>query len=365
LFLDVYQPEGDLEDLRPLVIFAHGGSFVAGSKDGADVVPLCSDFARMGYVTASIQYRLGIAISFFIEQPATEAVIRGFHDMKAAIRFFRKSVEEDGNPYKIDINKIYLAGVSAGGFIALHNGYLDQESEIPPIVDQSADGLTGGVEGDSGNSGYSSEIHGVVNICGALADTAYMATGDVPVVSFHGPNDAIVPYGSDTQTLGGFPVVEVDGSESIDIKADELGIENCFEIYEDQGHVPHVTSVAYYDTTRAIMSNFLSHLVCPDIDLNCDYTEIFIVGVEEQLKNTNLHIYPNPAKDEVFVLVPQSVTESRIQILDHLGRVVYTSKISAMQDRIEIALGDLENGNYLIRWKDSQQSRTERLVIYH
>jgi para-nitrobenzyl esterase len=58
LKLDVYRPTGDTDTLRPLIIFAHGGSFVGGSKTGNDMIPLCTDFAKMGYVTASIDYRL-------------------------------------------------------------------------------------------------------------------------------------------------------------------------------------------------------------------------------------------------------------------------------------------------------------------
>src|SRR5687767_8522147 len=61
LQLDIYQPTGDTVSARPLIIIAHGGSFLFGSKTGPDVVPFCHDFAKMGYVVASINYRLGIA----------------------------------------------------------------------------------------------------------------------------------------------------------------------------------------------------------------------------------------------------------------------------------------------------------------
>src|SRR6185295_15923294 len=56
LQLDIYQPSGDTASIRPLIIIAHGGSFLFGTKTGTDVVPLCHDFAKMGYVVASINY---------------------------------------------------------------------------------------------------------------------------------------------------------------------------------------------------------------------------------------------------------------------------------------------------------------------
>src|SRR5436190_146923 len=89
LTLDVYQPSGDTALFRPLIVWVHGGSFVGGTKNDADVTQLCQHFAKRGYVCASINYRLGM--SFPPDQAsATQAVFRAVQDMKAAIRFFRK-----------------------------------------------------------------------------------------------------------------------------------------------------------------------------------------------------------------------------------------------------------------------------------
>jgi para-nitrobenzyl esterase len=91
LMLDVYEPSGDTETTRPLILIAHGGSFIGGTKTGTDVVTLCRDFAKMGYVVASVEYRLGIA-NFPFPGPdstdASEAVMRATQDARAAVRFF-------------------------------------------------------------------------------------------------------------------------------------------------------------------------------------------------------------------------------------------------------------------------------------
>ena len=60
LTMDVYQPTGDIETKRPLIIWAHGGSFIGGSKTDADVVALSQAFTKKGYVCVSINYRLGL-----------------------------------------------------------------------------------------------------------------------------------------------------------------------------------------------------------------------------------------------------------------------------------------------------------------
>src|SRR5205085_5162516 len=52
LKLDVYEPDGDNLSVRPLIIWVHGGSFIAGTKNDIDVTSLCEHFAKRGYVCA-------------------------------------------------------------------------------------------------------------------------------------------------------------------------------------------------------------------------------------------------------------------------------------------------------------------------
>ena len=108
LTMDIYQPTGDVAVTRPVLIFAHGGSFIAGSKTNAEQVTLCTRFAKRGYVTATIDYRLGIG--FPINQAnAQKAVWRATQDMKAAVRFFRMDAATT-NTYRADPNFIFVGG---------------------------------------------------------------------------------------------------------------------------------------------------------------------------------------------------------------------------------------------------------------
>ncbi|MEY2774219.1 MAG: hypothetical protein RLZZ275_566 [Bacteroidota bacterium] len=274
LVVDVHEPAGDAADGRPLLIIAHGGFFVGGSNDGADVVPLCEDFARMGYVVASMSYRLGIDNFFDLENAMTRAVWRGVHDSRAAVRFFRKSVAEDGNPFRIDADRIVLGGVSAGGFIALHHAYVDEASEIPSAVDPNGAGLGGGLEGNSGNPGYSSDVMGIFNIAGALKTADYLAPGDEPLVSVHGDADATVPFGAGTVYLTMIPVTDVEGSGVVHDAAVELGVDACLEVLEGADHVPHVSSAAHYDTTLAVVAGRISTWLCEDFADVCGMYDV-------------------------------------------------------------------------------------------
>lgn len=326
LQLDVYQPNGDNAPLRPLVLVVHGGSFIGGSKTGTDVVPLCQDLARLGYVTASVEYRLGIN-NFPLGTPtgvdATEAVMRAVQDARAAVRYFRKDAA-NGNTYKIDTNHIYMAGVSAGGFVALQLAYLDQVAEIPAGVNMNGPSILGGLEGNSGNPGYSSKVKAIINIAGAIGDTAWINQGDIPCLSLHGTNDATVPYGSDVITLAGlFPLMMVHGSSSVTSRLNTVGIENCFEIQEGQGHVPHVAKPLYYDTLLVLSRNFLEHYVC-GVPLVCTYNGAIPSAVSDvDLLANDFDIFPNPTRHQITL---QTATQQGIQqvtVYNTLGARVY------------------------------------------
>ena len=356
LLMDIYEPTGDNEAMRPLIIVAHGGFFLSGSKTGADVVPICQAFAKMGYVAVSLEYRLGINIQSDLSAPMTEAVMRGVQDGKAAVRYFRKSAAEDGNPYRINPDQIFFAGSSAGGYIALHMAYLDTDAEIPTYVNLSNPGLDGGLEGNSGNAGYSSSVNAIVNICGAIGDTAWIQPGDEPCLLFHGTNDQTVPFGSAMQyAFGVAPVVEVDGSNSINEKLIQVGVEHCFEIYEGQDHVPHMTNTFYLDTTLSIMSNFIGHYVCNQ-PLDCSYRTLS-VGVNELLADEALTLFPNPA---VTYFQINAAQVQRILIYNVQGQLV---EQSLNENRVDIST--LPDGMYFVKVESNQLAKVLPLVIKH
>ena len=61
LLLDViYPPKTDTLKNRPLLIFIHGGGFQSNSKNGLYNSTVCNSFSKRGYVTATIDYRLGV-----------------------------------------------------------------------------------------------------------------------------------------------------------------------------------------------------------------------------------------------------------------------------------------------------------------
>ncbi len=231
LLTDIYEPKADTAPLRPLIVIAHGGSFISGNKE--QVAPFCTRFVKNGYVVASIQYRL-IPLDKVREPNAVlRGLVKASNDMKAAIRFFRQSVAK-GNPYKIDPNNIFIGGVSAGAITALQVGLLDENDKLSDTLTKIIT-EEGGFYGDTGsaeNKKYPANVNGIFNLSGAVLDEKWIDKTDAPVFSYHGTNDEVVSIGyRKIGELGLF------GSNSIKEKADQVGLDNILVKVPDGGHI--------------------------------------------------------------------------------------------------------------------------------
>ncbi len=144
LALDLYIPQCDDSahiSKRPLMIWIHGGAMISGDKN--DMSDLCRSFAKAGYVTASVNYRLGIICDsaawscnfpnyscLFASDTAEwyRAAYRAMQDVKGAIRY----LVNRSDIFRIDKHNIFVSGESAGAITALCVGLMDNETEKWP-----------------------------------------------------------------------------------------------------------------------------------------------------------------------------------------------------------------------------------------
>lgn len=167
LRLDLYTPRGDTAAGRPAIVVVHGGGFRSGDKATSPFRQQCNDFAMRGFIAISINYRLRPSNQPLVRQNAIDAA----HDMKAAVRWLRRNAAQ----LKLDPNRIGCTGSSAGAITCLEAAYVPGE-------------------GSSGNPGYSSAVHAVVDLWGFLWDLNQLEKGEPPVQIIHGTNDRTVPY---------------------------------------------------------------------------------------------------------------------------------------------------------------------------
>jgi len=342
LYMDIYEPTGDTLSERPLMILAFGGAFVFGAKTSPDIVHLCNEFAKLGYVTAAIDYRLtSDLISQGSERLATMAVLKASHDMRAAIRYFYKDASVTNN-YKIDTSRVFIGGVSAGALTALHTAYLDRESEIPAVIIPDTAGL-GGIQGLSGNPGYSTKVAGVINLCGALSDVSFIEANDPVLVSLHGTSDGTVPYGEDIITLFSLNL-SVSGSGAIHSHLDtaNLNIDNTLYTWNGVGHTPFVsfTSIEplYMDTTFRFVRDFLYEQQCGAA-----------VAIEPTLTGIKIQAFPNPVQEDFYLKVSgKPVQQIHVQLFDALGRQI-PIQTTSIGDIIRVKGSSIAPGLYV--WK--------------
>ncbi len=273
LHADIYQPPvADVETKRPLVIYLHTGNFLpinavgpSGSLRDSTAIEICTRFARMGYVAASADYRLGWNPFLSIEEAKRLTLInasyRGIQDLRSCIRFFKLNAAT----YGIDTNKIMVFGQGTGGYISLGAATLDNFSKIPntefgpnkffyggtTMVNESINGNIFGTSlgvvpvastdtftraGDTlclpNNPGPTSNFQMQVNLGGAAGDLSWVDANSFPMVSFHVPYDLFAPYSDGVLRVGSptgpQPVIRVQGADSVIRKMNRLGRNNIF-----------------------------------------------------------------------------------------------------------------------------------------
>jgi acetyl esterase/lipase len=175
LRLDVYQPRGDDETSRPLAIVVHGGGFAQGDKAQGVSPIMATYFAKLGYVAASLNYRLlapGGCTGNNAGGTCATAALEGIHDGQAAVRFLRDHADD----YGIDPDRIAISGESAGGVMSYGAGVW---SDTP---------------GQSGTPGVSSAVQAYMAISGGLPNGLFASAEDAPGLFFASTGDPIVPY---------------------------------------------------------------------------------------------------------------------------------------------------------------------------
>lgn len=102
---------------RPTLIHIHGGAWLVGDKGGDVMIFL--PYLERGWNVVNVNYRLG-------ENTAPQAV----DDIMCALQWVSQNAEE----YRIDTDAIVLAGLSAGGHLALISGLLNSVPQSHPCA---------------------------------------------------------------------------------------------------------------------------------------------------------------------------------------------------------------------------------------
>ena len=178
LKIDLYQKSSEI---KPLVLFVHGGGFMGGSYNHPFVAQFCDSLARTGVHVASMSYRLTLKGQTFDCDQTIENKIKAFAECVNDIRLATNYCLENAAIMNLDSN-IILCGSSAGAEAGVHQIYWEH------------DFLKGADNPLDPNFSYSAFI----SMAGAIIDTALMKSSSaIPTLFFHGACDPLVPICSD------------------------------------------------------------------------------------------------------------------------------------------------------------------------
>lgn len=180
LRLSILRPsDADDGELRPVILFFHGGGFRTGPP--AQFFLQADLFAARGAVAMCVEYRLKGEVEVTIAQQVSDA--------RAAIRWVRRNAAA----LQVDPDRVIAAGGSAGGYLALASAVLpgaDAEA-IPnaivafnPAIDFASFAENQGVESLEASLGGSIDL---------LSCTPHLRPGLPPVILFQGEVDEVTP----------------------------------------------------------------------------------------------------------------------------------------------------------------------------
>jgi para-nitrobenzyl esterase len=366
LLVDVYQPKNDNYAHRPLIIMAFPGSFTSGVRESPDLVEICTYFSQRGYVCASIDYRLGIPVS--TDSCEFLALMRGVQDMKAAVRYFYKDAQTT-NQFRIDTNQIFIGGSSAGAFIALNYAYLKLDTfSFPPPTFAANDILQlGGVDGNSGNAGYSQKVKGVIDLSGGIADTVWIMPGDPMLVGEHGTEDSTVTCWFDSAYAAHNIRSSLFGGGDIKNRMSHITFNDSLYLFKGAGHVPFILPKdsslqailavpSYMDTTEWLIRDFLYK------NIVCDTETVESVN---EVNNLSVSVFPNPSNDIVTIYSHQ-MQNMQVSLVTVLGQLLQTQVLPAGSN-LSIRKGDLSAGLYVLEFTDQATSASigaQKVIFY-
>lgn len=345
LFMDIYAPDEDSLEKRPVLILAFGGSFTSGSRDDLIMPTLCRQYAEKGWVAASIDYRLfPSSMGSPDSLELIDANMKAVSDMKAAVRYFRQSAAE-GNPYRVDPEFIVVGGYSAGAFTGIHAAMIDAD-DILPVGLQGIIENNGGLDGNTGsveNQGYPSDVQGVLSFAGAIFDTTIIDATDPPIASLHGLADNTVPVdrGRSVGTVTTF------GSRLLHQHADRVGLPNFFTPIMGAGHVDFWIPFLYV-AEKAAFTASSDQLFR---DLYCEMTTQVQPPIVESIA---LQVAPNPARQECMIYSESLETPSNFVLVNAMGQTVLEGEINSPSYRLD--LSQVPSGLYWLRTDQTRQA---------
>ena len=372
LSLDLYVPydlhtTGDLAQKRPLVVIVHGGGFLGGDEDSFSHFAII--LAELGYVVASINYRLGVAngvnsLEQFCgyEKQVFAAMYRATQDTRKAIQF----LYDNANTYHIDRDNILALGHSAGAINVLNSALLD------------ADELPYNFVAELGALPPKPPVKAYISWAGAIASLDMIDKDEnTPMFFIHGTCDPLVAYDQGNLICPNLPFGF--GSKAIAGRKKSL-CHNYHLLGIQKGD--HAMGGSDNEVFPKLLDWMKNQIICGQpkqtcesinarTPLNCAETVIcpstqscLVATREPRPSDRQPRIYPNPSASNATInieLEEEMGSRGELYLYNMQGQELQRKKFMGREFQLEVQ--DLTPGVYLLKIRTDQQVIKSQLLI--
>jgi len=271
---------------------------------------------------------------------AFKTIINAVNDMKSAIRYFRMDAAVS-NTYRIDTTQVYSGGGSAGAIMVDFATTIDSVGETPPFYQALMDSA-GGIEGNSGNLGYSSKVVAAASLAGGISNIDWIGPGNPPTIYAQGTSDPIIPYDCaavfNGYTHGLVPgLFRLCGSAELEPQMASLSIPTGLLPFEGAAHVPWDTNQHMMNVVDSAVAVFFYKLSCP-----------LPTGVSDLVSAAaQINVYPNPSNGQLHITVEDANEIAAITVNDITGRQILKQTVSGRQ--ADVCLPGIAAGIYTLQ----------------
>ena len=214
----------------------------------------------------------------------------------------------------------------------------------------------GGLDGNSGNPGYSTNVKGVINLAGALNVASWVQSCGKPVVSAQGDADPVVPYNCGNPEYGVVPVT-LCGLGKMQPYITANTPYSASMVFPGDGHVPWQSNNTKFYMIDTMITSFLAKALGEPMNAVCTNTPL---GVNDLNAEANIAVYPNPASNLLNISCSQMISD--ITISDEMGRTVaQANEIKALNYQMNTSR--LNAGVYFIRISNADNASCVRKIV--
>jgi poly(3-hydroxybutyrate) depolymerase len=347
LIMNIYYPGAAFDTMskRPLIGLMHGGMFLTGSMANLDSA--CIEFARRGFVAATMDYRKGWdfvpdcqSVTTNTVISANRAIYRAIQDLHASLRYLVHYADN----YGIDTAWIFGGGVSAGAFASVDLAFITPQEfiELWPYCNDPKFGTPLGYINTSGNNFTDTfTLKGLFHNWGSIIDRDYIRPSNaIPLIGFAGELDKISPI--DSGFFEGCINYElIFGTRAIYERITEYGVCAEMNLKIQAGHGVYNTTYeqGLFRIGRAccffksvFCESCISSYYTDSIAANCS----LFTNSDKSASIPQLRAEPNPSNGHLTLLCDSPIG-SCIKVYNIEGKLVHEEMLKSPAQEINLS----------------------------